>query len=172
MARRHIRTFVRAAPKTKLWIGFGLGNITATGGAKTVLGSLNAAALASRPFTILRTRLDIRMESDQIAAVEKPIGSVGIILVTDQATAIGITAVPGPETDSDADWFVHQGTSVNFIIIGAGTGVNSDGGHHWGVDSKAMRKVTPNKDVLVVSELLTSVGAVYGITGRMLVQLH
>ena len=71
--------------------------------------SLNAAALALRPFTIVRTRGVLRFSSDQEAATESWGGSFGMAVVSDQASAVGVTAVPTPTTENSSDlWFVYE----------------------------------------------------------------
>ncbi len=80
--------------------------VTAVGG--TLVTSYGAGALALRPFTIVRTRLLIFVQSDQAAAVEATFGAYGQAVVSDQVSAIGITAVPTPVTDLASDlWYVH-----------------------------------------------------------------
>ena len=73
MARR--RDFVRGASaisqkRLTSWFQFTLQGATMTAPGGTILFSLNAAALALRPFTIVRTRLVVSLNSDQAAAVE------------------------------------------------------------------------------------------------------
>ena len=107
MARRH--RFVRPAPKTKQWIGFGVGSTTLAGSSDTLVATYSAAALLLRPFMILRTRALFTYESDQAAVSERPIASVGAIIVTDTAAALGITVVPDPSGitgDANSDWFL------------------------------------------------------------------
>ena len=70
MARRHLP--VRSGSKRKtLWLEFQpvLATTDAAGEAVLVF-SLNAAALALRPFTIVRTHFEVMVTSDQAAAVE------------------------------------------------------------------------------------------------------
>ena len=171
MARARRTRFVRPAPKTKIWIGAGTASITLTSGAEKLMTVLNAAALALRPFTILRTRLDILFQSDQLTASEEPAGAYGRIVVTDQASGVGITALSAPIAEPDADWFVFQGMSTDFSFITA-AGFDGGGGYHLTVDSKAMRKVGPNQDLVSVFELRGQGGANINVVGRTLVQLH
>ena len=67
MANR-TRRFVRPAPKTKIWIGAGAGTTVLAASSATLVSVLNAGALALRPFTILRTRMDLLVASDQTGA--------------------------------------------------------------------------------------------------------
>ena len=138
-----------------------------------LVGVLNAAALALRPFTIVRTRLQVLIKSDQIANNENQFGALGMCIVTEQATAIGVTAVPTPLTDLASDaWFVHQPLIATFALVTA-VGIDADGGHQYEVDSKAMRKVEDGFDLAQTVEVSSlSDGTVITAIGRILVKLH
>ena len=119
--RRSAGRFTRPPKKTTVWIGFGVG-VTALGASgRTLVGVLNAAALALRPFTILRSRQQVGLITDQESAAELPFGSLGAIVVTDTASGIGVTAISDPGTvsggDPDADWFLHQSMFNDFRFI-------------------------------------------------------
>ena len=175
MARRHgTQRFVRPAPRTKIWIGSGIGEVTIVANADAVIATLSAGALLLRPFTILRTRLLISFSSDQILATERPQGSYGEIVVTATAAALGTTVVPDPSStdgDPDADWYVHQECIDRFVFQAAG-GAREVQQVQYVVDSKAMRKVGPNDDVAVVFSETAGFGAVLTMRGRQLIQLH
>ncbi len=173
MARRSRSRFVRPNPRTKMWIGAGVGQDTIVSATKTLISTLSAGALLLRPFTILRTRQLIFYSSDQITAIEGPFGSYGKIVVTDTAAAIGVTAVPNPDTtagDPDADWFVHESFASRFTFASA-VGI-MDIGYVTTVDSKAMRKVGPDDNVVSMFTQIPTVGALLITQGRMLIQLH
>ena len=172
MARRVPRRgFVRLAPRTKMWIGAGIGAGTSVANSNTLFLSLFAGALALRPFTILRTRMIITIESDQFGVTERPSGDYGRIVVEDQAVGIGATAIPSPVSDPEADWFVYQPLSYTFLFVAAGT-IQADASRQYLVDSKAMRKVDINQDIAGMIHLRGSVGAIVGSEGRTLIQLH
>jgi len=178
MARRGRSRFVRPAARTKIWIGNGVGTTSIAGNAKVLVGVLAAGALLLRPFTILRTHMDLVMLSDQVLASESNSGSYGQIIVTDTATGIGATAVPDPsgtDGDPEADWYVWQALFNEFVIDINGTdgiGMLGDNGHHYAIDSKAMRKVGPDDDVALVVSNTTATGFNLVTNGRMLIQLH
>ena len=173
MAHARRSRFVRPQPRTKMWIGTGVGATAVAGATTTLVDSLSAGALLLRPFTILRTRMDILFQSDQVAASETPFGSYGKIVVTSAAAAIGVTALPNPSGvsgDPEAGWFVWQAMSVGFLFlssIGAG-----DLGWHYSIDSKSMRKVGPDDDVVSVYDNEVAAGSSFITNGRMLIQLH
>ena len=172
MARRAVRQrFIRPAPRTKMWVGHGLGSTAVTASSVALLGSLNAAALLLRPFTILRTHLVLHYRSDQQAASELPFGTFGDIVVTDQAVAAGVASIPDPDSiggDPDAGWFIIKPV-VNFFQFLTGVGFDAQSGPQFELDSKAMRKVGPNDDVASVFAQSAAVGGNIFINGRMLV---
>jgi len=169
--RARPRGFIRPAPKTKIWIQAGLVVQTLGSGAATLIGTLNAAALAARPFTILRTRIELMFRSDQSATNESPTGAYGEIVVKETASAIGVTAVPSPLTEGDADWHVYQAMSLALLSL-TSVGVESPIGVRYVIDSRAMRKVGPTDDLVNVAELRSAGGAFLNIEGRILIQLH
>jgi len=138
--------------------------MTVQGG--TIISSLNAAALALRPFTVVRTYLEALLTSDQGAATERQTAAIGAVVVSDQANAIGVTAVPTPVTDASSDlWFLHQWMLSR--------GINLSDHLPNAIDSKAMRKVQDGDDVLVVAERgANSEGVALLTAGRMLIKLH
>jgi len=75
--------------RESIWLtgGFQITGI-ATASTAVFVASLNAAALALRPFTVVRTRGHLYLRSDQIAAAEAYDISYGMAVVSDQASAI------------------------------------------------------------------------------------
>ncbi len=121
----------------------------------SLLNSLTVAEKAKRPFTIVRTYLEIQQQSDQSIASETQIGAIGLAVVSDQAVAIGVTAVPTPLTDLDSDlWFLHQLIFGQFLFADA-TGFQESAAPTMSLDSKAMRKVNDAEDV--ISDQVSSV---------------
>ncbi len=163
--------FTRPPPRTKMWIGTGTLADTITGSATTLLGSLNAAALALRPFTILRTRMGLWYESDQAAVSERPIGIYTKQVVSDQQVTAGATSVPDALNEPDADFFLVQSVSTSFIFLSS-VGFHPQSQRYYEQDVKSMRKVGPNQDIVSVFVQSTASGAVLVTLGRMLIQLH
>jgi len=146
------------------------------GGAQTAIlaASLNAAALALRPFTIVRVRGFWHVRSDQVIATEQYGCSQGWAIVSDQASAIGVTAVPTPDTDIASDlWFLFESLYGTFMLLDS-TGTQQQGmGATF--DSKAMRKVQEGEDVVQMFEsgtALTSSSATITVVSRFLIKLH
>ena len=173
MARRPARGFHASQRRLTQWLSlpWTVTNLTTTSSAAIIL-SLDSVGLALRPFTIVRTRGTLAVYSDQVIASETARSSLGFAVVSDQATAIGITAVPTPETDKESDlFFVYETGFQDFIFNVAGAVADTP---LLKFDSKAMRKVNADQDVVVVIENsdLSANGALVEVQGRMLVKLH
>ena len=173
MARRHTR-FVRPSPKTKMWIGSGVGETTIGAGVKTLVSSLSAGALALRPFTILRTRMLLDYSSDQDGANERVFCSYAKLVVRDAAFAIGVTAMPDPSGisgDPEADWFIWQ-AGRHVVSFDTASGFDFGGTSQYTIDSKAMRKVSIDDNVVAMCTEESAFGSRIMTNGRMLIQLH
>ena len=108
MARR-LTTLRRGSPKhNNSWAGIVSSDyVTVSPATKVLLGSL-ALSNVNIDETVLRVIGAIDVVSDQAAAVERQIGAVGLIVVSNQAITAGAASIPGPATDSDDDgWFCH-----------------------------------------------------------------
>jgi len=172
MARRFTRgvTRGRSQRRESTWLFLTSTATTFTAAGGVLLNSLNAAALALRPFTVIRTYLDGNVVSDQSAGGENQHLAIGLAVVSDQAVAAGVGSVPTPVTERGSDlWLLHQ------EFAGSGSAVN-DGrvGFQIKADSKAMRRVDEGSDLIVVAELdsVLSDGFVLRLAGRILIKLH
>ena len=137
-----------------------------------LIGSLNAAALAMRPFTVVRTRGTLAVYSNQVIASETARASMGLAVVSDEATAVGITAVPTPEVNKNSDLFFVYETGFEDFVFNVNGKTSTGLLHRW--DSKAMRKVNADQDVVITiqNSALSANGALVEVQGRMLVKLH
>ena len=143
MARRQ-RGFSpgRQALRRKTSWGLGPGGTGAT--QVTSSGALIVGAGASATddgLTLVRTRGSFDMQIADTAGISDAIiGAMGIGIVTAEAFAIGITAVPSPITDDVWDgWLFHQYFGYSPGLIISTTLVSA--GYRIPVDSKAMRKL-------------------------------
>ena len=173
MASRPARRFAKGPKRSTLWIQFDWTRATMTAEGGTLLFVLNTAASALLPFTVVRSHFMINAISDQGSANESQFGAFGIAVVSVQASTIGVSAIPTPVTDAGSDlFFVHQ----YYIGHGLGTGVAAPGGvnvNSWVIDSKAMRKVNEDEDIVVVGEFDSEGGGhIISAAGRMLLKLH
>ncbi len=145
--------------------------VLASASATALVSSLNAAALALRPFTIIRTHSHILYGSDQTGTTEDQSGGMGMTIVTDQAITAGVGSIPTPSLVNSADWFALQMLASNFTFItGIGTLLDRV---HYDIDSRAMRKVDVGSDLaVVVDNSGLSTGAVIQAINRILIKLH
>jgi len=174
MARR--RTFLRGGRQVResLWIGLTETNSTlASANASLLINSLSAGGIDLLPFTIVRTRGILAFRSDQTGASESFHAGFGVCVVSQQAAAIGITAVPTPMFDLGSDlFFVHQLMAGRFEFV-SGTGFDPQAMNMVQYDSKAMRKVNDDEDVVLTLETSSlSSGINIYHAGRMLIKLH
>ncbi len=155
-----------------LWFDFAFQENSLAASATAVLTqSLNAAALALRPFTVTRTLMTWHCTSDQSGATETYIGNIAFAVVTDQAVAIGVTAVPTPATDLGSDVFFLHGSWIGFFQL-VGTSIMSEVTSKL-IESRAQRKVVDGQDIVLVKEAgLGGQGVTVRSVGRMLVKLH
>ena len=165
--------FVRSGAKRKsLWLQFAPTEVTIVTTGATLVFSLNAAALATLPFTVVRSRFAVHIRSDQVAAAETQQLGVGLAVVSVQASAVGITAVPTPITDLSSDMFFWIDLLFDDNVVDSSPLTRTKGAY-FQVDSKAMRKVGVGQDIVLVMEgAAQNDGLVATVGGRMLVKLH
>ncbi len=137
-----------------------------------LIASLNAAALALRPFTIVRVRGKLLLQSDQTSVTEGYQVQYGHAVVSDQAASIGVTAVPTPATDSGSDlWHVFE-TMLGSLRVTTDVGRFIETNIQQ-FDSRAMRKVQEGEDCVVVAEnSALSLGSTLISFERTLIKLH
>ncbi len=165
--------FVRGERRQTLWFGRVIDNAFTTVAASSVIydSFFDAGELARRPFTIVRVRGGLYVQSDQVAATEFQVGSLGMSVVSDEASAVGITAVPLPSTDVESDKFFLWMPFATSVHVGGADG--NLRGQWFPFDSRAMRKVEEGEQLAVVLEnQAASEGLQYLILFRMLVKLH
>ena len=105
------------------------------------------------PGTIVRARGSFMWRPQVYNADLSMAGAFGIGLVSSEALAVGITAIPTPFSDSDwGGWMVWQSFSGRMEF-------RSDAGTRFAdsfveiqIDSKAMRKVEPSTAMVFVAE--------------------
>ena len=148
-------------------------NALAAATSAQLIAQASAAEDALRPYTIIRTHVMISMISDQIVATENQGMAIGFCVVADQASAIGVTAVPTPITDLGSDaWYLHQFLFNEFSLLNI-TGYQDGGNRVVEVDSKAMRKVEDGFDnIITIQSTTESEGMIVTVAGRQLLKLH
>ena len=163
---------IRAPRRKSTWFVLSPQNVTIAAASTAVQATtLNAAALALRPFTVVRTHWFWHVKSDQFSANERWGCNIGWAVVSDQASAIGVTAVPTPITDQDSDLFFAMDSMYGELAFTTGVGYREVGGSNR-VDSKAMRKVEIGQTIVVTLETPSfAPSADVVMSGRFLVKL-
>ena len=153
-------------------------SVSATGKAGVSLG----AGINVDGLTLVRTRGEFQMYLESASSAGAGfIGAVGLAVVTDQAFNVGITAIPGPVTESNFDgWLYHRFFSVIAGgIIDGGAAADHDQVNAMSaavrveIDSKAMRKVKEGETIVGIMEF-TEIGtavARFFMDSRMLFKL-
>ena len=146
MARQRQFQIRRRRASNKDWTGIvGAAYVTLAASTKVLAASfsLNNPGIDE---TILRTVGLLSIESDQNAAIEEQIGALGVCEITDRAATVGITAIPDPVTEVDADfWLLY----VPFSMSGARGAVPNDS-VQFHYDSKAKRILEEGSQLAVV----------------------
>ncbi len=139
------------------WVGpadQGFVNVGSTG--KTLVASFDPNTAGFGKPTIVRTRgmVSVGFQAHSVDVIV--VGVMGMAIVSDQAFAIGVTAIPGPFDQAEWDgWLVWRSFSHQLDVT-------TDVGRlipllNFEVDSKAMRKVSEGETVVVVAQ--SQVGA-------------
>ncbi len=162
----------RAPKRATTWVGTVEASVTltaVTAGAKILLLTFDVPD----DRTIVRTRGNLHVESDQIAASETVIGAFGMCVVSDTAAGTGISAIPGPMSTPNWDgWFVFEPFIFGFAFA-SGVGFQENDGHQIVLDNKSMRKVKEGDTIaLVVESGVNGDGMVAGANIRQLFKLH
>ncbi len=92
--------------------------------------------------------------------------------MSDSAVSAGITVIPEPVADADSDlWMLHQWYAGSFTFSSA-IGIQTELPFIT-VDSKAMRKVNNDQDlVLVLEGGSAGEGSNIQLMGRILIKMH
>ena len=157
--------------RESVWVAIPFAQTTLNSAGGTIISTMNAAFIALRPFTIIRTRVELLLRSDQSAvAAEFQSAAYGEAVVTEQALGIGVTAVPTPVTDLGSDaFYLHQILFAGHSIVTQETNPVQT----FSVDSRAMRKVGENDELYGVGEFSSiTQGTVLLSAGRQLIKLH
>ena len=165
--RSFVRPGVRRPKRLTQWGGMvDQGFVTVASGGSTLISSTAFEA----PGTMVRARGSFSVKPSSYTADVTPVGAFGIGLVSAEALAIGITAVPTPYRDSDwGGWMVWKPFALHFesitqagVLLGSWT---------FEIDSKAMRKVDANTAFVFVAESQSGAFSI-AETVRLLLMLH
>ena len=152
-----------------------------TGGKLQISAAGSVVGVGTAPtvggFTIVRLRGEAQLVLDMTqGADEGALLAIGIGIVTAEAFAVGLTAMPDPSIGADADWdgwmyhrFVQMGISAT-IVQGE---VDQQSIARFEVDSKAMRKIQVGEVLALVLGMADEEGSVQAtlrFTSRILIK--
>jgi len=173
MARgRHVvRQFSSGPRRMTQWAGSvdSTTSQTLAAGASVLDQSLSQATLGQLvPATVVRTRGNLWITSDQTSANEQGFGALGMAVVTEQARVAGVGSIPTPITnEANEQWFVWE-SFLGYFATGQG-----ETWQRYQFDSKAQRKVQEGDAIVVTLENASALfGLEYIIKFRMLLKLH
>ena len=155
MARKFAgRSHVVRSKRQVTWIGTAdQGYVAVASTAKVLLSSFDPFAVGIIKPTIVRTRGMYSIKPDVFTANLDIVGAWGVAIVSDDAFAVGITAIPGPFSDSNWDgWMAHEFFAVHLEDLGTAVETVFPADVRFNVDSKGMRKVSDNETVVHVAE--------------------
>ena len=174
--RRSVTTrgFRRAQRRESRWLEIPAVSTSLAAASTAVISHVfTTEELALRPFTIVRTRGVWHGRSDQAGANENWHIGLSAAIISEQAIAVGVTAVPTPFTDQGSDLFFLYELMVSRVQVITAAGFESATGIMLPFDTKAMRKVEDGQDIALCQETSSlSAGVVVTLTGRMLIKLH
>jgi len=129
-------------------------------------------SIGAIPSTIVRTRGEIWVSSDQDAANESSFGAFSMQVTSEAAVVAGAASMEGPIANEVSDvFFVHQ------FFIGANDGPSTGAlfgrpWHRFAFDSKAQRKIVDGQAIAVMIENAAAAGSfIYILKFRMLLKL-
>ena len=160
--------------RESLWLFSAWSTSTILSNGVVLITSLNAAALALLPFTIVRSRGVLHLRTDQIANTEAQAVTYGKIVVTQEASTAGVASVPTPISEGNSDFHVYEQVATAYILSSA-VGIDAAAGVMHVFDSKAMRKVDSGEDLIAVAEVPAtglSEGVIFRTQTRTLIKLH
>ncbi len=147
MARRH-RQFPSSSGRLTTWIGpADQGYQTVGAGASVLISSF----AVEEPLTVVRTRGVVSIAPSNFSINSVITGALGVGIVSSEALAIGITAIPGAWDDPEwGGWFVWRSFAWIFDVTTDVGRLNAS--VEFELDSKAMRKMDANSAIVVVVE--------------------
>ena len=155
--RRGGRTFTRGPKRPVGWASALSTTWAAVNNGTTVMAALIPAAgwETFLQATIVRIRGVLQARGSLGATGIEIAGAYGIIVVKEAARLIGVTAIPHPATDGNADW-MYWTPLMGFSHTVATEKTIDSLPVNLIIDCKAMRKVDPQVDCLI--EVFQNIG--------------
>ncbi len=122
--------------------------------------AINAGLTFTTKQTIMRNRGQYVVSIDGPTDGDKINVGLGLIIVSSEALAAGVTSIPLPISNGDAPWLWHQ---LVPLMAQAGTGVGASLNAmsvvgRGEIDAKAMRKVGLNEALVFVMQSVSTSG--------------
>ena len=150
----HRGGFARGQRQRKHWHSLGGAAVAFTGASTILIDS--ATFPAGDPYTLLRIlggSLLISFADQTLVANDAASMTVGIGYVSDDAAAVGSSAMPDPASEPDYDWVWWYTTVIRNMGVTTESVIPAGGGFdRVMIASKAMRKVTPKQTLVVVGQ--------------------
>ncbi len=143
---------------TKQWISAQVGGTNSHTANST---NLLAALSFFDPETVLRIRGTWQVAfRAATTALDEAIITLAIGVVSTDAAAAGAGSVPDPVSDSEYPWIFYDIVHMFSPFAIDGTGSDDSGALivRRDIDSKAMRKIKPGQDLIMVSQYVDSNG--------------
>ncbi len=152
----------RGKAMTKQWTGGVSDNIAIT---TTQILLARRSPAGGGDATILRNRGSFLVIAEPDAATDTDIVALGLIVVSTEAAGVGGASLPGPLNNPGADWLWHKFIGLDAIVATAGAVNALSLIERVEMDSKGMRKVTVQEELVLVGEVNSGDFSVVAING-------
>ncbi len=157
MARQR---FAPVRRKDKIWSGIGSGaNSFATNATSLLVAVSFGTDHSTTIMRILGNWFVQPTPGGTIAALDNAEIALAIGVVSSDAAALGLTAMPDPITDEGYPWLYWKSFFCELDSADTTSPGNNPGhSHYFDIDVKSMRKIKPNESLVVVAQYLDNVG--------------
>ena len=140
--------------RNKSWSSIPGGSVGLTGNATGVTGGFSTAGLQA---TIMRMLGEyVVMATAGATALDRARIAVGIGVVSSDAFALGVSAMPDPGAEPDYPWLFWAEHIIRFTTSDAG---ELGGSIRHGFDIRSMRKISSRQTLAMIIEYTDEVGA-------------
>jgi len=156
-ARGRVRT---ATKRSRVWIGTPTSFFQLAGGTtnfSTVVTEAQLQNLGKPTIARVLGELLINMDRSAEVAEDRALVGYGMTLVSNQAVAVGATAIPDPLNNAEWPWLMYGTTSLKTPT----TLTEDEQGFRWDrvkIDSKSMRKAPPDHVLVFVVSVISVAG--------------
>jgi len=156
-ARGRVRV---AAKRSRVWIGTPTNFFQLAGGTtsfSTIVTEAQLQNLGKPTIARCRGQLLVNMDRSAEVAEDRALVGMGLTLVSNQAVAVGATAIPSPIANDEWPWLWYYTSSLKTPT----TLTEDEQGFRWErieVDSKSMRKAPPDHVMVFVVDVVSVAG--------------